>query len=768
MSGLAGKTAEKGSVEQEDVRVNERSQAQSSGSHDSILALQRAAGNRAVTDLLKRSSGKPLDADTREEMEARFGEDFREVRIHRDEPSTAAARLAGARAYTSGNDIVFGEGFYEPQSTKGKRLLAHELAHVVQQSRGGAKSAHSLAEADARYASEQAAGGQAATVQASASGGAQADPLSDDEIQKQIADNEAKVANASPEETEQLFKEREALQQQMSGPAPVSEAPSAPPQSEPAQAPSAPPAAAPAVQPFDPQAGNSFVKWLLYRNDTPVLDALTNDKNLKAAQDTAFKVSLGAATIATGGLASAAVGGSALTAGAIGGLASSTLSVGAKAAYKGELPTAKEAGTELLLGTLSGGVGGVVGKATQGLGAIGSGALSGAAGAATQTAGQAAITGKVPTAGEAATDILKGAAFGAVLSHVDSALQRSAARAGGIEPGPAAGQSPSAENVSPDVQTPPLENVAQAPAPAETVVPEAAPGPLEGPAVAETPVAEAQASESEQATSTEPVPAQAIESPVAENGAPSPVPAGPETQALAEPALPEAPATEPGVDPATGEKLAQPNADQAKAPGTELPLVEVPGGTPKPANVQRLPWKPELLEDAAARESMAEHGADVRNLGHGPEAEKSFAGADLLSKAEITQVKAYTGPSAIPRILRAMGKLSGAKDVNIPGSQAWKAMKSIEALRSRLATQGETLELPKGYDANRLRYIRQETVFRIANNLVRPAQEQLAQQLQTPEGAAKYGLSRRLTAKEAEGYAARRIKPGGMEEEELK
>lgn len=71
-------------------------------------------------------------------MEARFGQGFAGVRIHADEPAAKSAEALGARAYTVGRDIVFAAHRYVPASRDGKRLLAHELAHVVQQGRGGA------------------------------------------------------------------------------------------------------------------------------------------------------------------------------------------------------------------------------------------------------------------------------------------------------------------------------------------------------------------------------------------------------------------------------------------------------------------------------------------------------------------------------------------------------------------------------------------------------------------------------------------------------
>jgi hypothetical protein len=80
-----------------------------------------------------RSPGRPLDFAPRQFMESRFGRDFGAVRIHTGPSAAASARDAGARAYTVGQDIVFGEGQYAPDTTTGQRLLAHELAHTVQQ-----------------------------------------------------------------------------------------------------------------------------------------------------------------------------------------------------------------------------------------------------------------------------------------------------------------------------------------------------------------------------------------------------------------------------------------------------------------------------------------------------------------------------------------------------------------------------------------------------------------------------------------------------------
>ena len=80
--------------------------------------------------------GAPLDVDTRAFFEPRFGTDFSDVRVHRGSEADASAASVQARAYTFGSNVVFAHGEYAPGSTDGRRLLAHELGHVVQQRKG--------------------------------------------------------------------------------------------------------------------------------------------------------------------------------------------------------------------------------------------------------------------------------------------------------------------------------------------------------------------------------------------------------------------------------------------------------------------------------------------------------------------------------------------------------------------------------------------------------------------------------------------------------
>lgn len=85
--------------------------------------------------------GQPLAAENRTFMESRFGEDFGQVLLHTDERAANSARSLRAKAYTFGEHVVFDSGAYEPNTSSGKKLLAHELSHVTQQRGGNMRAA---------------------------------------------------------------------------------------------------------------------------------------------------------------------------------------------------------------------------------------------------------------------------------------------------------------------------------------------------------------------------------------------------------------------------------------------------------------------------------------------------------------------------------------------------------------------------------------------------------------------------------------------------
>ena len=100
----------------------------SSGSSPATAALAPPSVHEVL-----RSPGRPLDSSVRGFMEARFKQDFGHVRVHDDARAADSARGVSALAYTVGRDVVFGAGHYSPETTAGKTLIAHELAHVLQQ-----------------------------------------------------------------------------------------------------------------------------------------------------------------------------------------------------------------------------------------------------------------------------------------------------------------------------------------------------------------------------------------------------------------------------------------------------------------------------------------------------------------------------------------------------------------------------------------------------------------------------------------------------------
>jgi len=123
-----GQTGFKG--ECEDCRKKEMQRKAQNSEHES----QSNASVPPIVHEVLRSPGQPLDAHSRAFMEPRFGHDFSQVRVFADSRAENAAEAVQARAYTLGRNIVFGAGEYAPATAKGKRLLAHELTHVVQQS----------------------------------------------------------------------------------------------------------------------------------------------------------------------------------------------------------------------------------------------------------------------------------------------------------------------------------------------------------------------------------------------------------------------------------------------------------------------------------------------------------------------------------------------------------------------------------------------------------------------------------------------------------
>lgn len=112
--------------EEKKMQRKEKNDAETTANHN----LENYVGNL-------NSSGQPLPNEVRNFYEPRFGYDFSNVKVHTDNVAAKSAQSINALAYTSGNNIVFNSNQYSPDTESGKRLLGHELTHVVQQNKTG-------------------------------------------------------------------------------------------------------------------------------------------------------------------------------------------------------------------------------------------------------------------------------------------------------------------------------------------------------------------------------------------------------------------------------------------------------------------------------------------------------------------------------------------------------------------------------------------------------------------------------------------------------
>jgi hypothetical protein len=126
---------------------------------------------KALKQIQPTAAGQSLDPLTRLEMETRFDHDFSGVRVHSDARAGEAAQVLGTNAYTVGLNIVFGTGRYAPHTSQGKQLLAHELAHVVQQNNSTTEQTRPNPEREARGAARHVAHGESVAIQGSVPAG---------------------------------------------------------------------------------------------------------------------------------------------------------------------------------------------------------------------------------------------------------------------------------------------------------------------------------------------------------------------------------------------------------------------------------------------------------------------------------------------------------------------------------------------------------------------------------------------------------------------
>lgn len=162
---------------------------------------------RAIEE--RRGRGRALDDGVRERMESSLGHDLSDVRVHTDSAAHELTEAVSARAFTTGDDVFFEHGTYDPGSSSGQELLAHELTHVVQQRTGTsgldagevsdpADPAEQHAEAVGRTVASQASGAAPASGDGSSLGGV-ARAEKPEEEQLQMA-REPGVSRAGPDE----------------------------------------------------------------------------------------------------------------------------------------------------------------------------------------------------------------------------------------------------------------------------------------------------------------------------------------------------------------------------------------------------------------------------------------------------------------------------------------------------------------------------------------------------------------------------------------
>jgi hypothetical protein len=129
----------------------EEEKIQAKPENTSLQRMEVIAGGEATPDLdtainRARAGGQPLDAGLQQSMGQAMGADFSGVKVHRDAQANLLNQLIQAKAFTTGEDVFFRQGAYEPGSRGGQELIAHELTHVVQQNRGAVKVANAEVE----------------------------------------------------------------------------------------------------------------------------------------------------------------------------------------------------------------------------------------------------------------------------------------------------------------------------------------------------------------------------------------------------------------------------------------------------------------------------------------------------------------------------------------------------------------------------------------------------------------------------------------------
>ncbi len=188
-----------------------------------LLAQRSAVGPAEVDDEIagrinrKRGSGLPLDSAVQKQMSESTGGDFSQVKVHTDPEADTLNHQLGAKAFTTGQDVFFRAGEYQPQASAGQKLLAHELTHVVQQSQGTSSASGPMKvnapgdvfEQQADAVANAVTGGQRSAPQSAARVQRAEAPEEEDTLQRQEQEDQDQLQMAPEEEEEQIQRQED-------------------------------------------------------------------------------------------------------------------------------------------------------------------------------------------------------------------------------------------------------------------------------------------------------------------------------------------------------------------------------------------------------------------------------------------------------------------------------------------------------------------------------------------------------------------------------
>ncbi|MBN2394143.1 MAG: DUF4157 domain-containing protein [Anaerolineae bacterium] len=221
----------KGRVRKPESHESSKEHASGRGAEGLLGNLPQVVGNQAIQRLIaqrsgdgpteldddtanrinrERGGGQALDSGVQEQMGGAMGQDFSGVTVHTSQESDDLNRQLGSKAFTTGKDIFFREGNYEPHSSSGQELIAHELTHVAQQGAGRVHSGGQMAVNAPGDSFEQEADAFAKTATAPAAmSGVQRQEEEEEAVQAQEEEEEAVQAQEEEEEEVQAQEEEE-------------------------------------------------------------------------------------------------------------------------------------------------------------------------------------------------------------------------------------------------------------------------------------------------------------------------------------------------------------------------------------------------------------------------------------------------------------------------------------------------------------------------------------------------------------------------------